>query len=231
LSGVVTVYRYKSYGASVPGSFGLVLASRAVECATYVALGTVCVLVDPRVSLISVQYPLLLATGVLIAIGVMIAGWWYAHRRWHRATHDRRAITGDGTLAQLRAVWREVMNHGPRMALQAMLPATAQAILSGVAVAMFSWSLSIDLSLLTAVWLSAAVYAVVLLPISVAGLGVREVTLTSALGLLGVAPRLAVALSVLLFLDPVINAMVGGVLQIRSTVGRRAAFGRSSGKS
>jgi len=75
------------------------------------------------------------------------------------------------------------------------------------------------LPLLTSIWVTAAVYAVVLLPISVAGVGVREVTLTKSLALLGVNPGLAVALSILLFADPLINALIGGALQLRSALG------------
>jgi uncharacterized membrane protein YbhN (UPF0104 family) len=220
LSGVVTVYRYKSYGASIPGSVGLVLASRAIECATFIALGTGCLLMDSRVSLAAVQYPLALAMAALLATGVGIACWWFIHRRWTRRVTQNPTLpmAGSGYLAQLRAVWHEIMSRGPRMAWQAAIPATAQVILSGAALAVLARSLGIELSLLTAIWLSAAVYAVVLLPISVAGLGVREVTLLNALGLLGVTPRLAVALSVLLFADPLINALIGGLLQLRSAV-------------
>jgi len=56
----------------------------------------------------------------------------------------------------------------------------------------------------------------------VAGVGVREVTLTNALGLLGIDASLAVALSILLFLDPLINALLGGALQLRSSLVRVA---------
>jgi uncharacterized membrane protein YbhN (UPF0104 family) len=221
LSGVVTVYRYRRYGASITGSVGSLLASRAVECATFIALGTACVLIDTRVSLISVQYPLALALAALLPIFVGISCWWLIHRRWTRrvAQDNPSPGAGSGVLTKVRAVWREIMSRGPSMVWHAAVPATMQVLLSGAAVSVLARSLGIELSLLTATWISAAVYAVVLLPISVAGLGVREVTLVKALGLLGVAPRLAVALSVLLFLDPLVNALIGGLLQLRSAVG------------
>ena len=109
------------------------------------------------------------------------------------------------------------------MALQAALPASAQVILSGAAVSMLAQSLGFDLALVTSIWVSAAVYAAVLLPISVAGLGVREVTLLKSLALLSVPPNLAVALSVLMFADPVLNALIGGVVQFVSAARRRTA--------
>lgn len=213
LSGVVSVYRYKSYGASVTGSLGALLASRAMECAAFIALGTACLLLDTRVALGTVQYPLKLAAAASLALAVAITGWWLLHKRWTRGTH---AASG----SKLRLVWYEFMSRGPRMAWQAAVPAAAQVVLSGAAVSVLAKSLGIELSLVTAIWVSAAVYAVVLLPISVAGLGVREVTLVQALGLLGVSSHLAVALSVLLFADPLLNALIGGVLQIRSNMCR-----------
>jgi len=102
------------------------------------------------------------------------------------------------------------------MLLRAALPAGAQAILTGAATAMLARSLGIELTLLTAIWITAAVYVVVLLPVSVAGVGVREVTLVKAFGLLGLNKSGAVALSILLFADPVINALIGGALQLRT---------------
>jgi uncharacterized membrane protein YbhN (UPF0104 family) len=224
LSGVVTVYRYKNYGASVTGSVGSLLASRAIECAVFVVLGTACVLLDPRIALNSVEYPLQLAIVAIAAIAVATCAWWLLHKRHHRngAPVALSPNAADGVVDKLRAVWHDVVSRGPRMALQAAIPATVQVILAGAAVAVLARSLSIDMSLVTAIWVSAAVYAVVLLPISIAGLGVREVTLIKSLGLLGVSAQSAVALSVLLFADPVVNAMIGGVLQFRSAMVARA---------
>jgi glycosyltransferase 2 family protein len=224
LSGVVTVYRYRSYGASMTGSVTSLLASRVIEAATFIALGTLCVLLDPAVMLVSVRVPLLIAAGTLALLGVCALGWYVLHRRrdHQEAPQQLESDAATGVLARLRAVHAEVMRRGPAMALQAALPASAQVILSGAAVAMLSQSLGFDLALVTAIWVSAAVYAAVLLPISVAGLGVREVTLLKSLALLSVPPNLSVALSVLMFADPVLNALIGGVVQFVSAARRRA---------
>jgi glycosyltransferase 2 family protein len=220
LSGVVSVYRYRSYGASITGSVGSLLASRAVEGAAFIALGTACVLIDSRIALVTVQYPLALAIAAVVTMSVGLACWWLLHKRWTppAAENAARHATHRPFVNNLRAVWHEVMSRGPSMAWQAAIPATAQVVLSGAAVSVLAKSLGIELSVVTAIWVSAAVYAVVLLPISVAGLGVREVTLVKALGLLGVSSQLAIALSVLLFVDPLVNALIGGLWQIGSTV-------------
>jgi uncharacterized membrane protein YbhN (UPF0104 family) len=215
LSGVVTVYRYKSYGASMTGSVTSLLASRAIEAVMFISLGTLCVLLDSRVALASVRMPFLLAVGTLAFVGMCALAWWVMHRRSTAAgaAEQQHVDAVSGVLARLRAVHAEVMRRGPAMALKAALPASAQVILSGAAVALLAQSLGFHLPLVTGIWVSAAVYAVVLLPISVAGLGVREVTLLKSLALLSVPPNLSVALSVLMFADPVLNALIGGVVQ------------------
>lgn len=222
LSGVVTVYRYKSYGASITGSVGSLLASRAIECAVFVVIGTACVLLDPRIALDTVEYPLQLALVALLAMAGGIGAWWVLHKRQQRSGAAASAsLVASGVFGKLRAVWQEMIDRGPLMALRAAIPATVQVILAGAAVAVLARSLNIEMSLVTATWIAAAVYAVVLLPISVAGLGVRDVTLVKSLGLLGVSAQSSMALSVLLFADPLVNAMIGGVLQFRSAMKAR----------
>ena len=98
-------------------------------------------------------------------------------------------------------------------------PGTGQEIVSGADVSLRARTLCVDLPLITALWVCAAVYAVVLLPLSIAGLGVRDVTLIKFFALWGLAPQLAVALRVLLFADPPLNALVGGIGQITSSIG------------
>ena len=54
-------------------------------------------------------------------------------------------------------------------------------------------SLHTDLSWPTGIWMASAVYLAVLLPVSIAGLGVREVTLVKSFAILALAPKTAVA--------------------------------------
>ncbi|HEY6454008.1 MAG TPA: lysylphosphatidylglycerol synthase transmembrane domain-containing protein [Steroidobacteraceae bacterium] len=215
LGGVVSVYRYSSFGASLSGSIGSLLASRAVEAAVFIIIGTACLLLDRNIALISVRYPLGLAAAGVLAVAAATTCWWLVHQRWMQRGGARAHIRPAGAL---RAMWHDFMRLGPRMAWRAAIPAAAQVALSGAATCVLARSLGIELSLITAIWVTAAVYAVVLLPISVAGLGVRDLTLIKSLALLGVSSRSAVALSVLLFADPFVNAMIGGALQIRSTI-------------
>jgi hypothetical protein len=221
LSGVVSVYRYRSQGASLTGSVSTLLGSRAIEAAVFIALGAACVLIDSRISLSAVRMPLCLALAAVMLVGIGIAVWALLHRRQANVRcADRTVASGSGGhLHRLLAVWHELLRHGPRMAWEAAIPAAAQVILSGAAVSLLARALGVDLNLITATWICAAVYAVVLLPISFAGLGVRDMTLIKSFALLGLAPQLAVALSVLLLADPLINALIGGIWQMTSNLG------------
>ncbi len=221
LSGVVSVYRYRSQGASITGSLSALLGSRAIEAAVFIALGAASVLMDGKIPFTAVRIPLSLALTALILVGIGLTGWSLLHRRRHGLlVAAPEAKPGNhGRFSKLLSVWHELLRHGPLMAWEAAMPAAAQVIFSGAAVLLLARALGIDLNLLTAIWICAAVYAVVLLPISFAGLGVRDMTLIKSFALLGLGAPLAVALSVLLFADPLLNALIGGLWQTTSTLG------------
>ncbi|HEV3181065.1 MAG TPA: lysylphosphatidylglycerol synthase transmembrane domain-containing protein [Steroidobacteraceae bacterium] len=217
LSGAVTVYRYSHRGASIRGSLAALLISRAMECTAFLTLGAGALLVDDHAapggaihrSLLSVAAAVL-TTGVIAAVGIVLlarARTPPAQARLMRQSMLARAIASGTDLLQ------EVRGEVGRRLLRALLPAAAQAFLSAVALTIFAASLGVQVSLTSALWVSAAVYVAVLLPISVIGLGVREVTLIHSLATVGVSPGAAVAISVLLFADPLLNSLIGGVLQ------------------
>jgi len=189
LGGAVTVYRYKHHGASVRGSVTALLGSRAIECAAFIVGGGAGLLLDPRAEAAPLRAHLLLATAVLLCVGVvvLVSGWRLAH-------------TGSAWAAQ-------------RASARALLPAILQVLLTAAAMGAFAGAIGTAVPLLSALWISAVIYVVVLLPISISGLGVREVALINCLAVLGVPANAAVAISVLLFLDPLLNALIGGFMQ------------------
>jgi glycosyltransferase 2 family protein len=222
LAGVVTVYRYRRFGASITGSVSSLLASRAIECAAFVIWGLGCALLDPPVMahLQSVRIrPGLAAAAVILASIAIAAMVWVAIR--HRGRDAATSTVPRGILDKLAAVYEQILAQGPAVALKAALPASLQVLISGGAMMVLSRALHTDISWMAGVWMSSAVYLAVLLPISIAGLGVRDVTLIKSFAILGLAPRTAVALSVLLFLDQFVSAMIGGALQIGSVLARQ----------
>ena len=223
LAGLVTVYRYRRFGASITGSVSSLLASRAIECAAFLIWGLGCALLDTRFTahLHSVRMrPGVVGAAVILAsIGIAaIASVMIRHGSRDAATG---AVPG-GILDKLAVVYGQILAQGPAVALKAAVPASLQVVISGGAMMVLARSLHTDISWPTGVWMSSAVYLAVLLPISIAGLGVREVTLIKSFAILGLAPRTAVALSVLLFLDQFVSAMIGGAMQIGSVLARRS---------
>lgn len=231
LSGVVTVYRYRRFGASITGSVSSLLASRAIECAVFLIWGFGCALLDPRVidHLQNLRMrPGLTGAAVMLALIGIAAFVCVVMSRSSRDARswDAAAVAYDlsgrrGILDKLGVVYAQILAQGPAVAVKAAIPASLQVVISGGAMLVLARSLHTDISWPTGVWMSSAVYAAVLLPISIAGLGVREVTLIKSFAMLGLAPRTAVALSVLLFLDQFVSAMIGGAMQIGSVLAHR----------
>lgn len=222
LSGVVSVYRYKSFGTSVTGGVSSLLASRGVEFVVVVVWGFICALLDPHVSAASIRDPLRLGALCLLIATCGIAAWLTVHRRFKASGFERNgvALLRHRVFAKVADVWTQIAAQGLSAALRASVPASIQVLLSGAALKVLALSLQVDISWMSGIWMSAAVYTVVLLPISIAGLGIREITLVKSFALLGFAPRIAVAVSVLLFLDQLVSALIGGLLQISSVIVR-----------
>jgi len=80
---------------------------------------------------------------------------------------------------------------------------------------LFCLALNIPINYLQLLWVVAGVSILQSLPISIAGVGVREGAFVYLLGLLGVAEPAALALSLLVFATQILFALVGGLLQVQ----------------
>jgi len=83
---------------------------------------------------------------------------------------------------------------------------------------LFALSLGIDLSFINAGWVRSFVGIISMLPISFAGLGVREGTLIFLLRPYGVSPADAVALSFLFFSKSLLVGAIGGLLEAKTLI-------------
>jgi uncharacterized protein (TIRG00374 family) len=82
-------------------------------------------------------------------------------------------------------------------------------------------ALDIPVTYIQLLWVVAAVSLLQSLPISVAGLGVREGAYVYLLGLQGIPEPMALALSLLIFATQIIFALVGGLLQLQEVLATR----------
>ena len=84
-----------------------------------------------------------------------------------------------------------------------------QGLLDALTVLALAMALGIPIGLPEALWINALSYLAILLPIAVAGLGMREAAVLAALVPLGVARADALALALLMLAMTLINALVG----------------------
>jgi len=75
----------------------------------------------------------------------------------------------------------------------------------------------ITIPLVTIIWLFAAIYLLSKLPITLAGFGVREATLIESLALYGVSAPAAFLMSMVIFSNTILMAVIGAICQISWT--------------
>jgi len=157
---------------------------------------------------------------MLLGIGVVAAPWL---PRLRRAASTRSAATDQGLRSLL---LRSRTADGGKLpvsllAVGCVLGLTAQALTAaiqwGVATA-----LGLSVSPLALTWILAIGTIVGMLPISLAGLGVREVTYVGLLSLFGVSAGPALALSLTMFAILVVLGMTGGILDLLARGGPSA---------
>lgn len=102
-----------------------------------------------------------------------------------------------------------------------ILLALVRHLMGIVSFTLVALSLDLHISLLAVGWIRVVMYALLMLPISIAGIGVREGSLAILLPEYGVAPNDAVALSFLLFVVTLVSTSAGGLLEIKNFLGPR----------
>ena len=96
--------------------------------------------------------------------------------------------------------------------------ATLKGALDAATLMILAGAIGLQVDLAHALSVNALSYFAILLPISVAGLGVREAAIVLALTPLGVEREQAVALALLMLAMTLVNAALGGLLQARAAL-------------
>jgi uncharacterized protein (TIRG00374 family) len=210
---VATVYRYSRYGASIAAGVGVLSASRAIELAMFCALGAAAFAWSPHQS--NTQVVIALCSVPFFILGAFILARRFAVRvRGTRAERRIRFQFAQKMVDIATRAWIAFSSAPSKQLVAATGFALTQGVLDAASVVAFAWSLNLDISWRDALWINALSYLAILLPISLAGLGVREVTIIIALAPLGIPKEAAIALAVLMFSATLLNALIGGVLQL-----------------
>ena len=82
----------------------------------------------------------------------------------------------------------------------------------------FTKSLNIDLNIWQIGWIRSAMSLAILLPLSFAGLGIREGTLVFILNQYGIKPDVSMALSFLFFSRNILTSLLGGIIEFKEFI-------------
>lgn len=219
---VATVWRYRGHGVSVMRSLTVLSASRVVELVAFCMLALLGLTTSSGSAEGSRSWPALVLVGIMVAVtlGLLLLYQMPAPVPAPGAGGHpekpgsllRAWRAGSAALAMLRSL-------SAGSVVKASSWALLQGLLDALTVLALALALGIPIGLPEALWINALSYLAILLPIAVAGLGMREAAVLAALVPLGVAREDALALALLMLAMTLINALLGALVQIFSAGG------------
>ena len=217
---VATVYRYRGHGAGIVQSVAVLCASRLIELASFCALALVGLATAATARDGSRPWAATLLLGIIAGIAVLLLLLRYLPRL--AVGNDDKASVN--WLHRARAIVDEasslLRNLPRRSLLQAAGWALLQGVLDALTVVVLAGALSVPIDLLQALWINALSYLAILLPVSAAGLGMREAAVLAAVVPLGVSPADALSLALLMLAATLLNALIGAILHFAAPTAR-----------
>ena len=199
---ILTLHRYHSLGASIGTATAALTMSRSCEVLAFVLLGIAFAMHDIR------DGGLWLLTGLLlpgVILALLIAHWIGAR------------------VARLRLYAQQARRAAP---LGVSL-GIAHVFLAGLAMTLFARAINIELGFGSVLWMTTCIYLITLLPISIAGIGVRDASLVLMTEPFGISASAAIAWSFLILAGRLSIGLVGAVAEFRRSV-RSGRDGRVS---
>lgn len=210
-------YRYGEGKLTAP-SLALMLFERGIQLAALMFLSLLAIFADhDALGAYAAPITLALAGGTALALALLLpfasAG---AERLAQRVLAAMSRILPPAIVAKFErlvsaaAVFRSLPS-GPALAMMAW---SIVATLLFYASAWFAArSIGLEISLLSLVWIRSLVFLMTLIPVTVGGIGVRELGFVGLLGLIGVGSADALAFSAVNFAFQVMIAVGGGFLE------------------
>jgi len=207
--GGATWLKYLEHGAGKGAAAATVLINRAVALLVLVPVGTLGFVLDRRLA----AHPPALTLGLFAACIVCACLLWYP---WPRHIMTRMPESGR---------WRPQLSAlVDRLTAFQRMPTQDKAMVVGGAIASelgnvaatwaFAQAVGVRVDFVSVMWMRGLLQTALLLPLSVAGLGVREVSLVGLGALVGIPAVAAVAWSLAIFAGSVGVALAGGVLEV-----------------
>ena len=222
-AGAATLVKYVGQGATFAAALASMIVNRLLDSATIVTLGLAFWGLDHRdaadagqrqvAMALLVLGPILLATFHLILFGRT-----RALQRVARALEGleiaRRSAIGR-TVVNVTAQCAAAGNLSPRDAAAVSVLSIIKDLFEVLVAYCFARACNIDLAFITIAWMQAIVSLLILLPITLSGLGVREGALVLMTARHGVTAPLALTWSLLIFAGTVVVAAIGGLIEAK----------------
>jgi uncharacterized protein (TIRG00374 family) len=208
--------KYKQHGASSHAAAATVLINRAVGIGMKITLGVCAWLLDQISGTPIFSFACVLAVLFMFALAVLTPP--------PHGVEQRPA--GDSRLGRfVHEMFRRVILFGriPRFGKFVILTsALVQELLGTFLILGFGIAVGADVDFLKVLWIRAALSMFLLLPVTVAGIGVREASLVGLGALIGLDSVTSVAWSFAILAGTLIVAAVGGLVEAAATTDRMA---------
>lgn len=223
--GATTWAKYVQHGARSGPALAAIVVNRMTEIVTVLACGLSYWTIDrflggaaaalflaAAFAVLGVSYAFVLGRSHYVSKVTAIAG---RGGRFDDSWLFRKLSAFAGHVGRM----RELQRRSIALVLTACI---TQDLLSAASLWFHAHALGLDLGFLTVAWMRALIYGLSLLPITVAGLGVRESALVVVTSPYGVAPAAALAWSTLIFAGTLLAAVGGGLVEARALWRRRS---------
>jgi uncharacterized membrane protein YbhN (UPF0104 family) len=117
------------------------------------------------------------------------------------------------------SAWQLYLNSPAKLISSILMGVLYQAMIVGMHVILCRY-LGIPVSFFDLCWVCAVQSIIILLPVTIAGIGLREGGYVGTLGLLGVSANSSLALSLSIFSLQIVGALVGGALVMKNFITR-----------
>lgn len=214
LAGGAAWVKYLQHGAGKAAAAAVVVTNRAIAAATVVAMGAAAWWID-HADGGWLQFVVPLALLAALAAGVIL----WPPRAAAKAGPPRPATLLLARLQHLRQRLMLFRHLSRRQKLVALTSAGAETLLNAAVIWCFANAVGAGIGLIEALWVRAALVIMMMLPITIAGIGVREASLIGLGDLLGVPPTQAVAWSFMTLAGTIVVGVVGGLIEAQG-VGR-----------
>jgi uncharacterized protein (TIRG00374 family) len=217
-SGPIRWYKLSQRNKRRAGALAAIAFNRLINVFTLILIGSACWMADERARESGLSgWVLIMLLGLLILLyAALVKSKVFPFFSMHAANKRRRIIPHflQGRVERVTQALGQFQTLTPMAKLQILASSLMQDLLGILSVYLLAMSLALPLSVLTLAWIRACLGILTMIPLSVAGLGIREGTLAILLQPYGVELQAAIALALLLFLTKIVWGTLGGILEI-----------------